>query len=186
MFDRYYSENSEWVPRDSLSTVTKIKLRALEKELGYQFSNEVRKAQFGHAPSYLIYGESSDGEEIVYERRETGGRGAGQTYLWIDGKRHQASKLFEFPKSFAQVGEELAGKFPIPGTFEVLKDLGVDTEGLDRQEVINMGGQPIEEPTELKIVCAWCGKDMGIKDGEGITGITHSICPDCFKWVLNG
>ena len=35
--------------------------------------------------------------------------------------------------------------------------------------------------TVLKIVCAWCGKDMGSKDGEGQEGITHSICPDCKK-----
>jgi len=35
--------------------------------------------------------------------------------------------------------------------------------------------------TVLKIVCAWCGKDMGSKDGEGQEGITHAICPDCKK-----
>uniref|UniRef100_A0A6M3M8Y4 Uncharacterized protein n=1 Tax=viral metagenome TaxID=1070528 RepID=A0A6M3M8Y4_9ZZZZ len=38
-----------------------------------------------------------------------------------------------------------------------------------------------KEVTELKIVCAWCGKDRGSKDGEGLTGTTHSICPDCKK-----
>ena len=32
---------------------------------------------------------------------------------------------------------------------------------------------------ELKMVCAWCGKDMGEKDGEGIEGISHSICEEC-------
>lgn len=35
--------------------------------------------------------------------------------------------------------------------------------------------------TVLKIVCAWCGKGMGSKDGEGQEGITHSICLDCKK-----
>ena len=31
----------------------------------------------------------------------------------------------------------------------------------------------------MKIVCAWCGKDMGEKDGEGIEGISHGICEEC-------
>ena len=33
--------------------------------------------------------------------------------------------------------------------------------------------------TQLRIVCAWCGKTMGYKDGQGVTGDTHSICPEC-------
>ena len=37
----------------------------------------------------------------------------------------------------------------------------------------------IVKVTELKVVCAWCKKDMGSKDGEGTTGTSHSICPDC-------
>ena len=31
----------------------------------------------------------------------------------------------------------------------------------------------------MKIVCAWCGKDMGEKEGKGIEGISHSICDQC-------
>jgi len=37
--------------------------------------------------------------------------------------------------------------------------------------------------TVLKITCAWCGKDMGEKDGEGVEGISHSICDECFKEI---
>ena len=33
--------------------------------------------------------------------------------------------------------------------------------------------------TVMNIKCAWCGKDMGTKDGQGVTGVTHSICEDC-------
>ena len=33
--------------------------------------------------------------------------------------------------------------------------------------------------TRMQVVCAWCGKDMGEKDGKGQTGTTHSICPKC-------
>ena len=36
----------------------------------------------------------------------------------------------------------------------------------------------------MKIVCAWCGKDMGEKDGKGIEGISHSICPKCLVKLL--
>ena len=38
--------------------------------------------------------------------------------------------------------------------------------------------------TVLKIVCGWCNKDMGEKDGEGVSGISHSICPACYKEVI--
>ncbi len=31
----------------------------------------------------------------------------------------------------------------------------------------------------MKIVCAWCGKDMGEKNGKGVEGISHSICQEC-------
>ena len=34
-------------------------------------------------------------------------------------------------------------------------------------------------PTILKIVCAWCQKDLGTKDGKGQTGVTHGICKRC-------
>jgi len=37
--------------------------------------------------------------------------------------------------------------------------------------------------TTLKIVCAWCGKYMGKKDGKGVEGISHTICPDCAKKI---
>jgi peptide methionine sulfoxide reductase MsrB len=38
--------------------------------------------------------------------------------------------------------------------------------------------------TRLEVVCAWCGKHMGWKDGKGETGITHSICQKCYKKEL--
>ena len=31
----------------------------------------------------------------------------------------------------------------------------------------------------MKIVCAWCNKYMGEKDGKGVRGITHSVCEKC-------
>jgi len=36
--------------------------------------------------------------------------------------------------------------------------------------------------TTLKIVCMWCGKDMGEKDGEGVEGTSHSICEACHDY----
>ena len=39
----------------------------------------------------------------------------------------------------------------------------------------------------IKIVCAWCGKDLGEKEGtvEGWEGpglpVSHTCCEDCFK-----
>jgi hypothetical protein len=33
---------------------------------------------------------------------------------------------------------------------------------------------------DLKRVCAWCGKDMGMKPSAE-TGTTHGMCPSCLK-----
>ena len=44
-----------------------------------------------------------------------------------------------------------------------------------------------ERRTTLKIVCAWCDKDMGEKDGQGVEGTSHSICPACLaKFMAQG
>ena len=32
---------------------------------------------------------------------------------------------------------------------------------------------------KIKIICAWCGKEMGEKEGEGIEGISHGMCNKC-------
>ena len=34
---------------------------------------------------------------------------------------------------------------------------------------------------KLNIVCAWCGKELGEKDGKGETGTSHGMCDDCFR-----
>ena len=31
----------------------------------------------------------------------------------------------------------------------------------------------------MKVICAWCGKDLGSKEGNGIEGTSHSICDRC-------
>ena len=36
----------------------------------------------------------------------------------------------------------------------------------------------------LTVICAWCGKDMGTKPGQGQTGITHGICDECIEKEL--
>ncbi len=28
----------------------------------------------------------------------------------------------------------------------------------------------------MRIVCAWCNKDMGEKDGKGVGGVSHGLC----------
>jgi hypothetical protein len=38
--------------------------------------------------------------------------------------------------------------------------------------------------TTIQVRCAWCGKTMGSKDGDGQTGVSsHGICPDCRETV---
>ena len=33
----------------------------------------------------------------------------------------------------------------------------------------------------MKVVCAWCSKDMEEKDGKGVEGTSHSICKECLS-----
>ncbi len=35
--------------------------------------------------------------------------------------------------------------------------------------------------TILRIVCSYCKTEMGYKDGEGVSGDSHSICEKCWK-----
>ena len=42
----------------------------------------------------------------------------------------------------------------------------------------------MEKHTVMKVVCAWCGVDMGTKDGQGQTGTTHGMCRKCAKKEL--
>ena len=37
--------------------------------------------------------------------------------------------------------------------------------------------------TIIKIICSYCKKNMGQKDGEGQTGISHGICDECLEKV---
>ena len=40
--------------------------------------------------------------------------------------------------------------------------------------------------TVVKMVCAWCGDDMGEKDGGGVEGVSHGICEKCEAEVKAG
>jgi len=33
----------------------------------------------------------------------------------------------------------------------------------------------------MKIICAWCGKYIGLKPPYHDNSITHTICDDCYK-----
>ena len=128
MFERYQGESSKWIPREQLSTVTKRNLRWLEKEYGFQFQDQARRAQFGHAPSYIIHGTNPQGEEVVYERRETSGRGAGQTYIWVNGRRHRLVE-YRLPEPVNYIKKRKLEDL----TMGALKL--VDTEGLSESEI---------------------------------------------------
>ena len=40
--------------------------------------------------------------------------------------------------------------------------------------------------TIIKIECCVCHKDMGTKDGKGVSGVSHAYCPKCLEDVLKG
>lgn len=35
--------------------------------------------------------------------------------------------------------------------------------------------------TKITVVCAWCGKKLEEKDGQGVEGESHTICDDCLN-----
>jgi len=38
--------------------------------------------------------------------------------------------------------------------------------------------------TTLIVKCGWCGKAMGEKDGQGISGISHGMCKKCYDKAM--
>jgi len=39
---------------------------------------------------------------------------------------------------------------------------------------------------EMKVICAWCGKNLGVKQCTWTDGaVSHGICDDCLKETLN-
>ena len=71
---------------------------------------------------------------------------------------------------------------------EISKRAGWGGRELDgRQIEEEVSNPPPNRPqTKLTIVCAWCQKPMGTKDGEGQTGVSHSICPKCYEKMMEG
>jgi len=45
----------------------------------------------------------------------------------------------------------------------------------------NLGRLFKPKPGELIVVCAWCGREISRKSGEGQTGISHGICRSCLQ-----
>ena len=38
---------------------------------------------------------------------------------------------------------------------------------------------------ELRVSCAWCGKDMGVRPGSGVSGNSHGMCPRCAETFIS-
>jgi hypothetical protein len=41
-----------------------------------------------------------------------------------------------------------------------------------------------EVATVIVVLCAWCGKHLGTKDGQGVSGVSHGMCQDCARAFL--
>jgi len=35
----------------------------------------------------------------------------------------------------------------------------------------------------IQVICAWCHRDMGEKEGDSPYPVSHSICPECERKV---
>ncbi len=36
----------------------------------------------------------------------------------------------------------------------------------------------------MKVICAWCNKDMGEKGGNDVEEISHGVCKECLTRLL--
>jgi len=43
-----------------------------------------------------------------------------------------------------------------------------------------------ETSDSLQVRCAWCGKPLGSKPGQGTRGVTHRICEECTARLFAG
>ena len=41
-----------------------------------------------------------------------------------------------------------------------------------------------EVATVIVVLCAWCGKHLGTKDGQGVSGVSHGMCAECARAFL--
>lgn len=55
-----------------------------------------------------------------------------------------------------------------------------------KPEIDRWAKQLSERKTVLKIACSYCKRDMGEKDGQGVSGTSHSTCPACWQKVMPG
>ncbi len=44
--------------------------------------------------------------------------------------------------------------------------------------------ESMSRETTILVVCAWCNKPVGRKQGHGVSGVSHTICPNCLPSVL--
>ena len=95
------------VPRESLTSTTRRNLRELEelgdfsfKDVAYKYPIQ-QSSRYGRryagqphtAYSILISGTGPNGEDVRYVRRETTDPSAGQTLLFVNGKRYFMTKI---------------------------------------------------------------------------------------------
>lgn len=53
----------------------------------------------------------------------------------------------------------------------------MSTENLENYESDEKSEQ--EKPSQGRVVCSWCKRDMGSKDGLKEGEVSHGICSDC-------
>jgi len=39
----------------------------------------------------------------------------------------------------------------------------------------------MESKTVITVQCAWCGKPLGEKDGQGVSGVSDGMCSECYN-----
>jgi hypothetical protein len=56
---------------------------------------------------------------------------------------------------------------------------------LPKMEVEMKTGTGKKVSQTMRIVCAYCGRCMGEKEGNGVEGDSHGICQECFGKRMN-
>lgn len=53
---------------------------------------------------------------------------------------------------------------------------------LTPEQAAELVGQSLPQSCALlRVTCCVCGKYLGSKDGRGVSGVSHGLCPECYE-----
>jgi hypothetical protein len=114
------------------------------------------------------------GEYVVVTNR-------GRFFAAVRGKRRQVPPDVTWHYCECRAGQMLQRHDEeLEALYGDLRATNTATWTRDLMKVLTRQAQE-RKATVLHRQCAWCGKDLGETDGEGVEGVSHGMCEACAK-----